>query len=406
MGVIVSTSSAKTSAPKAGSKGTLNIGIITSVGGTIIDYPFTVSAVIAGVRAINKAGGVHGYKLGVVYCNTQGDPNQEVACARQAVDKHVIATVGGFIFTNPQGYYQTLSDANIADVGQLRASTQAFTFKNSFPIVFGDGAYVACLTPSVLKAVGSNSSAVVAADTPATVPIINLVTQVAATNNLPAPKVIKIPVTASDMTPYAQQAVGLGTAIGAFPAPSTVAYITAGHAVGANYAYCTTQGIVSWAPWIQLGNNAGKIFQGLNNSPITDASKLPMLQQFVNQMKVQEARGDSNATTDPSNFNSQALNAWLAVQVVKQVVAGMKVPVNSSTFLAAIAKAKVKMGGIIPNIDFTRCIAAGPYQRVFNWTARVGQWDAQAKTMQVIPHSTFDALRYAFGASAEHSGNC
>ena len=68
MGVIVSTSSAKTSAPKAGSKGTLNIGIITSVGGTIIDYPFTVSAVIAGVRAINKAGGVTGYKFGVVYC--------------------------------------------------------------------------------------------------------------------------------------------------------------------------------------------------------------------------------------------------------------------------------------------------------------------------------------------------
>src|SRR6476620_7359294 len=77
MGVIVSTSSAKTSAPKAGSTGTLNIGIITSVGGTIIDYPFTVSAGIAGVRAINKAGRVNGYKLGVVYCNTQGDPNQE-----------------------------------------------------------------------------------------------------------------------------------------------------------------------------------------------------------------------------------------------------------------------------------------------------------------------------------------
>ena len=130
-GVLAGSTSAKTTA----SKGTLTIGVITSVGGQIIDYPFTVSAVTAGVRAINKAGGVNGYKLGLFYCNTQGNPNQEVACARQAVDKNVIATVGGFVFTNPQGYYQTLKDANIADVGQLRGSVQSFTFSNSFPLV-------------------------------------------------------------------------------------------------------------------------------------------------------------------------------------------------------------------------------------------------------------------------------
>jgi branched-chain amino acid transport system substrate-binding protein len=403
-GILAGGTSAKSTKPSQ-SKGTLTIGLITSVGGQIIDYPFTVSSVIAGIRAINKAGGVNGYKLALFYCNTQGNPNQEVACARQAVERKVVATVGGFVFTNPQGYYQTLKDASIADVGQLRGSVQSFTFDNSFPLVFTDAGFAACLTPSVLNAAGSRSTAVVAADTPATLPIINLIRTVAQSNDLPSPRIIRVPVTATDLAPYAQQAAGVGVVVGAFPGAATVAFLNAARSVGARFSYCTTQGIVSLQPWVDLGRNVGNVFVGVNHDTQHTKPSNPLIQRFLRDMRAQQRRGDKNAYLD-KNFNSQELNAWLGVQAVRQVVASMRGPVTSATFLRKIRTSKLKFNGVIPAVDFRRCISAGPYDRVFNWVGRAAKWNSRKRQFDLIPRSQFDALRYTYGRGASRSGKC
>jgi ABC-type branched-subunit amino acid transport system substrate-binding protein len=396
----VSTAGAKTHA----SKGTLTIAVITSVGGSVIDFPQIPAAIIAGVRAINKEGGINGYKLGVFYCNTKNLPDQEVACARQAVDKHVVAAVGGFILTNPQGYFQTLHDANIADVGQQRSSIQSLTFSNSFPLIFSDAAFIGCLSPAVIKATGTKYS-LLANDSAIAQPVVDLINQTTATQKLPSSQIIRYPLTATDFTPFAQQMSGSSLIIGSTTPPQAVAFLNASKSLGQNSAFCTNQGVgAASAPWVQLGNQAGNIYVGFNELPITEAPHNKMLQKFESDMKAEQARGDQNAAIDPTTFNGLPLQGWLALQAFKQVVAGMKGPVNNVTFLAAIAKAKLKMGGVIPNIDFTKCEAAGPYTRVFNWVAQIAKWDVKTQQFDLLPHSQFDAVRYAYGT--EHQGAC
>jgi branched-chain amino acid transport system substrate-binding protein len=65
----------------------------------------------AAIKAVNKAGGVHGHPLKlVVDCDSKGDGNVANGCAQQAVKDGVVADVGGFNFAgNPAGILQSAS---------------------------------------------------------------------------------------------------------------------------------------------------------------------------------------------------------------------------------------------------------------------------------------------------------
>src|SRR5581483_343685 len=104
-------------------------------------------------------------------------------------------------------------------------------------------------------------------------------------------------------------------------------------------------------------------------------------------------------------YQTSALGAWLAVQVFKQVAASIKGPITQASFAAAIKTAtKIKMGGIIPNLNFTKCLAAGPYGHVYNWTSSVAKWDVTQGAYVPVPKTIFDGLKLAYGSV--QGGSC
>src|SRR5262249_27436403 len=83
----------------------VNVGMITALTGPIAANPEQKDALLASIAAFNKRGGVgtNHAKMQADICDSRGDANGEVDCARQMVDDGVVATFNDLTYNNPAG---------------------------------------------------------------------------------------------------------------------------------------------------------------------------------------------------------------------------------------------------------------------------------------------------------------
>ena len=94
---------------------------------------------LAAVAAFNKRGGVgttHA-KMQADVCDTHGDANGEVACARQMVDDGVVATLDDLTYNNPAGVVDILQGAGIPRIGIGGTDVSEFSSSVSYPVSAG-----------------------------------------------------------------------------------------------------------------------------------------------------------------------------------------------------------------------------------------------------------------------------
>src|ERR1700679_4326194 len=84
------------------SGGTIKFMTLAVVGSPVASYPEVQPDVDAAVAAINKAGGINGKKIQDIFCNSKGDANTAVTCAREAVKDKVAGVVGDIDLFNAQ----------------------------------------------------------------------------------------------------------------------------------------------------------------------------------------------------------------------------------------------------------------------------------------------------------------
>ncbi len=133
-------------APTAAASGTVvKVGMIAPITSPTAANPDQGEAFKAAVAAFNRRGGLGttGARMQAVVCDTKGDANGEVACARKMVDEGVVATVNDLVYNNPPGVSDVLQSAGIPRVGSGNTGTEtpeSLTFPLSTGIV---GAYQA-----------------------------------------------------------------------------------------------------------------------------------------------------------------------------------------------------------------------------------------------------------------------
>lgn len=94
--------------------------------------PQVKTAAEAAVKGINDRGGINGRPLDLTFCDTNFDPNQEAACARQAADEGAIAVVGSAsLYPNA---IPLLERAGVPFVGGQGLSPTELTSPVSFPL--------------------------------------------------------------------------------------------------------------------------------------------------------------------------------------------------------------------------------------------------------------------------------
>jgi len=117
----------------------VKVGMITALTGPIASNGQTKDALLAAFAAFNKRGGAgtNHAKLQADVCDTHGDANGEVACARQMVDDGVVATLNDLTYNNPSGVVGVLEAAGIPRIGVGGTDISEFGSKVSYPVSAG-----------------------------------------------------------------------------------------------------------------------------------------------------------------------------------------------------------------------------------------------------------------------------
>jgi branched-chain amino acid transport system substrate-binding protein len=117
----------------------VKVGMITALSGPIAGSPEEKDALEAAITAFNKRGGAgtNHARLQADICDTRGDANQEVDCARQMVDDGVVATFNDLTYNNPAGVVAVLEKAGIPRIGVGGTDISEFGSSVSYPISAG-----------------------------------------------------------------------------------------------------------------------------------------------------------------------------------------------------------------------------------------------------------------------------
>jgi branched-chain amino acid transport system substrate-binding protein len=138
--VAIPLTAAGASVPSASASGpVVKVGMITALTGPLASNPEVKDALLASIAAFNKRGGVgtNNGRLQAEVCDTRGDANGEVACARQMVDDGVVATLNDLTFNNPAGVVDVLEAAAIPRIGVGGTDISEFGSSVSYPISAG-----------------------------------------------------------------------------------------------------------------------------------------------------------------------------------------------------------------------------------------------------------------------------
>jgi hypothetical protein len=106
------------------------------------------------------------------------------------------------------------------------------------------------------------------------------------------------------------------------------------------------------------------------------ASQFPLVKQFYADMNAATEAGDKDA--DPKNLGApgNALNAYLGMELIKQVAGDVKGELTPKSFLAAMNKATFDLAGVGgPTLDFSKPVPGKALQRLFNPMVTLYKWD-------------------------------
>jgi ABC-type branched-subunit amino acid transport system substrate-binding protein len=306
------------------SGGTIKFMTLAVVGSPVASYPEVQPDVDAAVAAINKAGGINGKKIQDIFCNSKGDANTAVTCAREAVKDKVAAVVGDIDLFNAQTT-PVFAAAGIPVIGQWSdGDSSDGTNSDSFPINSGSfGSYPA--TIFAMKAMGIKKVAIVPLDFPIALSQAAVVQKTIAAEGLQYGGMIKVPVEGvSDYSPYAQQVKSSG-AQGVVPLIGPAAFTGMQKALDSLGIKVTT-GVCEIC-----GETEPGLLLGGPYPPATDMSN-PGIATFNKELV---AAGLKQVSPTDINVYS-GLNAWAAMHAAAEVAKTIKGAVTASSLTQAL----------------------------------------------------------------------
>jgi len=373
-----------TSTTKAASGDPLKVLVTSFANAPIGDVPQIWAGAEVAAENINAAGGVNGRPLEVVRCNGKGDPKAEQACARKAISEKVIAGASNVFAVNPQGAYEILSRAGIADVGGIGAHPALFSAPSEYPIEFGAASFNACVSPLALETAGDDVKVgVVVGQNPFAEGIFKSIEPYLKT------KVadqyvgsVSVPPTQQDYRPVVQKLADKGANYIVVDIPPTEAtrFVTAAGTAGKKWHMCADGGLFGPQLLEKLGPLTESFITETGVPPAHTGDKYPLVQQYVDEMKAAQEAGNKDADIQRDHVNS--IRAWLAMQVVKQVASGIDGAVTTESFAKAMKTATVDLD--YAKIDFSKPLGRPPLERVFHSEVFVTKWNNDTKALDDV----------------------
>src|SRR2546423_14612624 len=99
------------------SKPKYNVGILTVVESPVLSLKDDSVGLKASIEAFNKRGGIGTHCMNLEICDSQGDPNKEVDCARKFAGEGIVATLSDATPFNTQAVKEVMEAAGIPRIG-------------------------------------------------------------------------------------------------------------------------------------------------------------------------------------------------------------------------------------------------------------------------------------------------
>jgi ABC-type branched-subunit amino acid transport system substrate-binding protein len=347
--LVVALSACGSSGNETKGGGTLTLMTWAPEATQLTNYPAIIETAKVWGKYINAKGGVDGHKVNILTCDEGGDPTKATNCAREAIQKKVVAVVGSFGYTG-DATLPLLKGAHIAWFGGCCSNTPAEnTSDNSF--LLGDGPAWAAADADRAAADGAKKIAFVGCDGCQTYlpPMENALKA----RGMKFHREVTIPAQATDYSPQAAQALADGTDAVILVAgeDQDKAFMTAYRQLGSTAKIYGPQG--------NLTEEVAKSFPKELEGAVTGNSYADLSDPVWDDYRASLAKYD--APTD-INYNTLAgLGTWAAYTAFADVVSGMKGPITSATFMkAARSDSSVDTGGMTATVDFTHLWTDGP----------------------------------------------
>jgi hypothetical protein len=304
--------------------------------------------------------------------------------------------VGNLVALNGTGVDNALIAGQTAELATQAFYPSQFNAQIGFPLFFANGDTSVCTSKTMSKAIGATAKDVLISEPVSSLATLQAVAKgSAAANGTQFLGTVTSGFTTTDFAPIVAQVAALHPNV-ATPqvAPQQVGpFVTSANGSGQTWATCVADGGLAPSTVVQLGPTFKKFYEGAGYPPLSAVSKFPGLKPFIAQMKAEQAAGDPAASLSVDNYFSEALNSWLGMQVVDQVVKSMKGPIDHTTFLAALYHAKVNFHGIIPDIDFSKPIGNAAFPHVFNAKQYMVHWDPAKKNFLLVGSTTDNSFK-------------
>jgi ABC-type branched-subunit amino acid transport system substrate-binding protein len=304
-------------------------------------YPNILETAKLYEKWINDHGGIAGRPLKVETCDEQGDPNQLASCGRKAISNHDVAVVGSYTVTGDR-IVSVLEKGKTAWFGVCCA---AGVRETNSPMTFGFSPGLGSYAAYGVKAadLGCKKPALIISDVPGVGVYTTLMDNVLKARGISLAKTVKIPLQATDYTPQVAQATtNTDCLIGVISEVQWASLLPPLQQSGQHPKLVGPQG--------NLDEKVAKSFP-----QVTEGAAIVGTFPDISVPAFKDYR-DAIATYKPPSdldYNSLGgLGTWAAYNAFKQVVESIKGPVTNLTFLEAAKTAKLKMNGMIPDIDF------------------------------------------------------
>ena len=349
-----SSGSASTGGAAAGSGSPIKLLVLSQLQATAFSFPEIASGAEAAAGAINAVGGVNGHKIQVDTCNDQGDPNVAATCGRTAVQGGYAAVINTVsLYAN--SYLPILQAGSVPAIGGTPLTGDDFTSPVSFPAAGGDpldygaAGYVAaktgCKTAGIIRdtAAATNESTV------------NEETGFTVGGGSPVKTVVELAGTSPDFSgPVSQiDSSGVDCLLIGEPPQAIVKIVQAVRQSGKpNLPIYTEAAALPQALVTSLGKAADGVIVTASVAVPTQAATPAF---WADMTKYEPSAAKSG----------EALLAWAAVQIVKDVAASAHAYTNTA-LLAAMQKASdVTVEGLAGTLDFAAPDSNPAFARVF-----------------------------------------
>lgn len=309
----------------------------------------------AAALAINRAGGIQGRPVEIVVCDTKGDPNGEPDCARQAVERQVLAVVGA----NADGadYTPILEEAGIPTVAPLGKNNAELQSEISFPLIAGLPGVGAMA--SLLLDMGAERVAVVLPDFEGVEFLQSFLDLAAASRGAELAGMVRVPFNSVDMAPYVEALPdGVDGVAVLLSETDNTRFFQAARQAGLTADMATVTAALPAEALAALGDDGEGLYVVSMFAPPT--LDTPGVARFNEEVAL---------LGHDINKNDESINAWAGVHLVAEVAETLS-ELTSQELLEALRTATFEIEGLIAPIDFSTPVDDFPgLTRIFNDTA-------------------------------------